>query len=115
MMEENKSVSVMFTFIELSGFSKRRQALLTDDEFREFQETIINDPEVGDTIAGTGGFRKVRWNRQGMGKRGGVRIIYYTVPRKGRIYLALVYPKNEQDNLTEEQKKALKLLSDKLC
>ena len=54
------------------------------------------------------------WNRSGMGKRGGIRIIYYNVTRNGRIYLALIYPKNEQDDLTEEQRKALKLLSEKL-
>ncbi|MDS1892251.1 type II toxin-antitoxin system RelE/ParE family toxin, partial [Escherichia coli] len=63
---------------------------------------------------GTGSFRKIRWNRSGMGKRGGIRIIYYNVTRNGRIYLALIYPKNEQDDLTEEQRKALKLLSEKL-
>lgn len=102
----------MFTFIELQGFSKRRRELLPDDEYREFQETLINEPDIGDTIAGTGGFRKVRWSRSGMGKRGGVRVIYYNVTSNGRIYLALVYPKNEQDNLTEEQKKLLRQLSD---
>ncbi|CFQ59667.1 Uncharacterized protein conserved in bacteria [Yersinia frederiksenii] len=104
----------MFTFIELSNFSRRRPTLLTDDEFREFQETLINNPEMGDTISGSGGFRKVRWSRQGTGKRGGIRMIYFNVTRKGRIYLALIYPKNELDNLTEEQKKTLKQLSDKL-
>ena len=104
----------MFTFIELQGFSKRRQLLLPDDEFRAFQELLIQDPTAGDIIAGTGSFRKIRWNRSGMGKRGGIRIIYYNVTRNGRIYLALLYPKNEQDDLTEEQRKALKLLSEKL-
>lgn len=104
----------MFTFIELQGFSKRRQLLLPDDEFRIFQELLIQDPTAGDIIAGTDSFRKIRWNRSGMGKRGGIRIIYYNVTRNGRIYLALIYPKNEQDDLTEEQRKALKLLSEKL-
>lgn len=104
----------MFTFIELHGFSKRRQTFLPDDEFRVFQELLIEDPETGDVIAGTGGFRKIRWSRPGMGKRGGVRVIYYTVTRKGRIYLALIYPKNEQDDLSEDQKRALKQLSDML-
>lgn len=46
----------MFTFIELQGFSKQRRALLPDDEFRAFQEALIEDPEAGDTIAGTGDF-----------------------------------------------------------
>ncbi|MGQ7114966.1 hypothetical protein ACUOFC_56590, partial [Escherichia sp. TWPC-MK] len=51
----------MFTFIELQGFSKRRQLLLPDDEFRAFQELLIQDPTAGDIIAGTGSFRKIRW------------------------------------------------------
>lgn len=104
----------MVTFIELRGFSQQRQVLLPDDEFRAFQEVLIENPDAGDTIAGTGGFKKIRWGRSGMGKRGGIRVIYYNVARKGRIYLALVYPKNERDDLTDEQKKALKQLSDML-
>ena len=104
----------MFTFIELQGFSKRRQALLPDDEFRAFQEILINDPEAGDTISGTGGFRKIRWSRPGTGKRGGVRVIYYNVTIKVRIYLALIYPKNEQDELSQEQKKMLRQVAELL-
>ena len=104
----------MFTFIELLGFSKRRRDLLSDDEFTAFQELLIEAPETGAIITGTGGFRKIRWSRPGMGKRGGVRVIYYYITGEGRIYLALVYPKNEQDELSQEQKKALKQLSDML-
>lgn len=48
----------MFTFIELQGFSKRRQLLLPDDEFRAFQELLIQDPTAGDIIAGTGSLEK---------------------------------------------------------
>lgn len=103
------------TFIELSGFSKRRAELLPDDAFREMQEALIVNPELGDTIAGTGGFRKLRWSRAGMGKRGGVRVIYYNLSiTSGRLYLALVYPKNETDNITSEQKAVLKKVADQL-
>jgi len=87
---------------------------MPDDEFRAFQEVLIENPEAGDTISGTGGFRKIRWSRPGIGKRGGVRVIYYHITSKGRIYLALVYPKNEQNDLTEEQKKVLKQLCNML-
>ena len=104
----------MLTFIELQGFSRRREALLPDDEFRAFQEILNNDPEAGDTISGTGGFRKIRWSRPGTGKRGGVRVIYYNVTIKGRIYLALIYPKNEQDELSQEQKKMLRQVAELL-
>lgn len=105
----------MFTFIELSGFSKRRAGLLTDDEFKELQEALIINPERGSRLADTGGFRKLRWARKGMGKSGGVRVIYYNLSvTSGRLYLALIYTKNEADNLTDAQKAQLKKLSDVL-
>lgn len=105
----------MITFIELSGFSKRRKDLLTDDNFRLLQESLIVNPEAGSRIEGTGGFRKLRWALPGKGKSGGVRVIYYNlVPSSGRLYLAVIYPKNEQDNLTDAQKAQLKTLTSKL-
>lgn len=104
----------MYTFIELLGFSKHRKELLPDDEFRAFQEVLIDNPEAGDIIVATGGFRKIRWGLPGVGKRGGVRVIYYNVMSKGRIYLALVYQKNERDDLTNAQKAALKQIAGSL-
>ena len=83
----------MITFIELSGFSKRRNDFFTDDDFNAFQTSLIENPEKGDTPANTGGFRKVRWGLGRKGKSGGVRVIYYYVNNAGRIYLALIYPK----------------------
>lgn len=87
---------------------------MPDDEFMMFQELLIDAPETGAIITGTGGFRKIRWSRPGMGKRGGVRVIYYYFTSRGRIYLALIYPKNEQDELSQEQKRALKKFSNML-
>ncbi len=108
-------VRMMITFIELAGFSKHRKELLTDESFRQMQEALIVNPEAGSRIEGTGGFRKLRWALQGKGKSGGVRVIYYSlVPSTGRLYLALIYPKSEQDNLTSAQKAQLKALTDKL-
>jgi hypothetical protein len=62
----------MITFIELAGFTKRRRGLLSDDEFRRMQEALITNPEVGNRIEGTGGFRKMRWALSGSGKSGGL-------------------------------------------
>lgn len=41
-------------------------------------------------------------------------MIYYNVTIKGRIYLALIYPKNEQDELSQEQKKMLRQVAELL-
>jgi len=63
---------------------------------------------MGVLIQGAGGLRKVRWKLEGKGKSGGVRIIYYWKTEGDQIYMLFVYPKSEQENLTSEQKKALK-------
>ncbi len=106
---------MMITFIELAGFSKHRKELLTDESFRQMLETLIVNPEADSRIEGTGGFRKLRWALPGKGKSGGVRVIYYgLVPSTGRLYLALIYPKSVQDNLSSAQTALLKALTDKL-
>ncbi len=105
----------MFTFIELASFSNRRADYLTDDEFKELQENLIENPEAGATIQNTGGFRKLRWAGQSGGKRGGLRIIYYNLSAKtGKLYLATIYSKKDAADLTPDQKKQLKLVASKL-
>ena len=34
---------------------------LTDEAYRELQIALLENPELGDVIPGTGGFRKVCW------------------------------------------------------
>jgi hypothetical protein len=66
-------------FIEAPLFTQLLPEYLTDDEYADVQLYLANDPEAGDVIPGTGGFRKVRWGdpRRGRGRRGGLRVIYY--------------------------------------
>lgn len=59
-------------------------------------------------IPGSGGLRKVRYTRQGIGKRGGVRIIYYNLLEDGEIWLLIVYSKARFDNLPVAFLKQLK-------
>ena len=70
----------------------------------------MNRPDMGAIIQGTGGLRKVRWKLDGKGKSGGVRAIYYWMTKDEQIYMLFVYPKSEQEDLTPEQKKALKTI-----
>ena len=63
-------------FIETPVFTEDVKELLSDDEYREFQEFMADNPGWGDVIQNTGGLRKVRWAAKGKGKRGGVRVIY---------------------------------------
>ncbi len=66
-------------FIEASLFTRLLPEYLTDDEYAQLQLHLANDPEAGDVIPGTGGFRKVRWGdpRRGQRKTRGLRVIYY--------------------------------------
>lgn len=98
----------LFHFIETSLFQRKIDALLSRDEYLEFQEYLRLDPEVGATISATGGCRKVRWAIHGKGKSGGIRVIYYYLKTEGEIYFLLVYSKNERENLSGEQKSQLR-------
>lgn len=97
-------------FIETHVFTKLIRNLMNEDSYQGFQEALILNPELGDVIPGSGGLRKVRWGAEGRGKSGGVRVIYYWKVRLDHILLLYVYPKNEQDNLTNEQIKKLRVL-----
>jgi hypothetical protein len=48
-----------------------------------------------------GGCRKGRWTRQGQGKRGGARVIYFVASGQ-TIWLLIVYAKAKFDNLPAE-------------
>jgi len=95
-------------FIETPTFTRLIKELMTDTQYSGFQHTLAQAPESGDLIEGTGGLRKIRVALPGRGKRSGARVIYYHFVSASQIVLLLAYPKNEQDNLTAEQKKALR-------
>jgi hypothetical protein len=65
----------LITVVELAAFLRAAAKVWSDDERSEFVDYVAANPEAGDVIPETGGLRKVRWGRQGMGKRGGVRVI----------------------------------------
>ncbi len=58
-------------------------------------------------IEGTGGIRKIRWAREGMGKRGGVRVIYYFHSERIPLYLLTVFGKNERADLSMAERLVL--------
>ncbi len=95
-------------FIETPVFTRQITALVDDDDYAEFQRELADNPEAGDVVPGTGGLRKIRMAAKGHGKRGGARVIYYYFTSASQIALLLAYAKNEAENLTSVQKKALK-------
>lgn len=99
-------------FIELPPFERHRQDYLNDENFRAFQKMLMDNPEAGDVIEGTGGLRKLRYadEKRGKGKRGGLRVIYFWWQSGKQFWLFTVYNKDEMDDLTAAQRKILKEL-----
>jgi hypothetical protein len=75
------------------------------------EESITARPEAHPVIPGTGGIRKARWARLGMGKRGGVRAVYYFVVRAQLVYMLDIYAKNEKSDLTPADKRELRRIA----
>ena len=102
-------------FIEAPLFTQLLANYLEDDGYRELQLHLARDPEAGDVIPGTGGFRKLRWPdpRRRKGKRGGLRVIYYHLMSDTQIWLMTLYDKDAAADLSAGEKRVLKSAIDK--
>ena len=105
---------MQMVFVEAPAFTRHVSEYLDDDRYRLLQNELANNPEAGDVIQGTGGFRKFRWvdTRRGKGRRGGLRIIYYYFLSDRQIWLMTLYDKDEAADLTAKEKKVLKATLD---
>jgi hypothetical protein len=97
-------------FFEAPAFTRHLEAYLDDAGLLALQLFLIEHPEAGKVMPGTGGFRKLRWGDEtrGKGKRGGLRIIYCFLPEEDQIWLFTLYGKDEADDLTPTQKAHLR-------
>jgi hypothetical protein len=105
---------VVVEFIEAPTFTALIAAYMEDDGYRALQSFLASEPEAGDVMPGTGGFRKLRWadGRRGKGKRGGLRVIYYYLVTDAQIWLVTVYDKGEVEDLSAAEKRLLKAALD---
>jgi hypothetical protein len=98
------------TVAETAEFLKHAARLMTDAE-REALVTFVGaNPEAGEIMPETGGMRKIRWAREGMGKRRGARVIYYYHSERLPVFLLTAYPKNRKANLSKAERNAMKRL-----
>ncbi|MGH8607455.1 MAG: hypothetical protein ACREX9_08555 [Gammaproteobacteria bacterium] len=102
-----RNVSAVFTFIESSAFERVRPAYLDDDEYAELQQSMMLNPEAGQVVRGSGGVRKLRWSRPGMGKRGGLRVIYFVRYEPNEFWMLTMYAKAKYDNVPAQILKQL--------
>lgn len=95
------------TVMELAGYKRRADELLSEAEQSAVVDLIAFDPACGDLIPGAGGLRKIRVGRSGSGKRGGARVIYYFYNGDFPAVLMALYAKNEKADLSARDKAAL--------
>jgi hypothetical protein len=99
----------LYSFIETKVFTRRLDELASIDVLVEIQNDLLKKPDRWPVIPGTGGARKGRVGdvKRGKGKSGSFRYIYLYLEHHGQIYLLFLFAKNEQGNLSPEQKKAV--------
>jgi hypothetical protein len=105
---------MLLTVAELPEYRRAAGKLLSDDDRRALVDHLAARPKAGDLIEGTGGVRKLRWARDGRGKSGGVRVVYYFHSDQMPLYLLTVFAKNERANLSKAERNELAGLVDLL-
>jgi hypothetical protein len=102
------------TVVETPGYLRAAEAIFSEAERARIVSMVAANPECGEIIQGTGGFRKVRVARSGMGKRGGARLIYIVRGEAFPVFLITVYAKNEKENLTRKERNDLARRADEI-
>lgn len=97
--------------MSLPAYESQASALLSEEERMAMEFYIACAREAHPIIPGSGGFRKARWARQGKGKSGGYRVIYYFLTVPGRIYMAAMYAKSRQATLSAADQTVLAKLA----
>lgn len=93
----------MRTIIEFSPFTREASKHLDAEETGNLISFISFNPKKGALITGSGGFRKLRWKKEGTGKSGGVRVVYLYINDEYSIFAIALYGKNEQANLSKAE------------
>ena len=102
-------------FVIMPVFDKQwREMGLDDNDLQKLQAELLKNPQIGNVIKGTGKLRKARFAFENRGKSGSSRVLYVDFVIAETIYLIFAYPKNEKDNLTDEERNNIKKLINRL-
>ena len=110
-MDYNTSMN---TVVELPEFIRRAEKLLRDAEQKDLIQYLAANPKAGVLVQGTGGIRKLRWKREGSGKSGGVRVIYYFHSEQYPLFLLTLFGKSEKTNISKAERNMLAKLTEEL-
>ncbi len=97
----------MNTVIETRSFSAKTAKVWTPKQYEDFIVYIARAPDAGGVVPGSGGIRKIRWGKEGVGKQGGVRIVYFNSSDQ-KTWLLTMYTKNERENIPAHELKKIK-------
>ncbi|MBR0463079.1 MAG: addiction module toxin RelE [Clostridia bacterium] len=97
----------VWTTAFLSGW---RRCGFGDDDLRRLEDVLLDNPNAGDLIQGTGGARKLRFEFEGRGKSGSSRVIYVDFISGETICGLAVYAKADKSSLTQGEKNTIKRL-----
>lgn len=98
----------MLTVVETLLFQRQWPHYWSEEERGAFAVYLAQNPAIGTVVRDSGGVRKVRWSREGGGKSGGVRVIYFTRLAQGELVLLTIYAKSKVANLTGPRLKEIR-------
>ena len=100
------------TVIQTQSFEAAvKSAKMGDDEVTATVDHVASNPKGGDLMVGTGGVRKARIAKPGVGKSGGYRVVWWFGGDDIPVFLLTVFGKNEKGNLSKAECNALRRLT----
>ena len=115
----HSGISDNVVYIESSVFTRRlhqRAGSAAIDVLNVIQGELLRNPVRGDLVKGLGGIRKARVANplRGKGKRGGYRYLFLYLENRSHIHLLYLLDKDEQEDLSNEERKALRALVEQI-
>jgi len=102
-------------FVYLPSFEASwKKCRLNEEDYKDLEDILCDNPQKGTLEKGTGGLRKLRFSLDNKGKSGGARVLYVDYTSYEKIYLINAYPKSQKVSLTDDEKNHVKKLINKL-
>lgn len=102
-------MEIIREFIHGKKFDHQWESLgLSDAHLKELQGILLENPKTGVVIQGTGRLRKMRFDYGNRGKSHCARVCYVDFEFQGKIFLVMVFAKNEMENLSKAERNNIK-------
>ena len=108
-------MKIIREFIHGKQFDEQWRALgLSDNNMKELQSTLLENPKIGAVMRGTGRLKKMRFDYGNRGKSHCARVCYVDFELQEKIFLVMVFAKNEMENLTQSERNNIKKFIEEL-